>query len=245
MNKYAFLTLLALASFGLFACSQEEKQPALFLNVGTTADFAPFSYIEDGEFKGFDIDIAQAVANKLDLEIALHDLPFDALIPDLTLGNIHFVAAGMTATEERAQKVFCTPPYLDNDPFIAVSSLPLEPITSVEVLKNYHVGVAENYTADLLLSETFGDALTRLPTTFDGVIALKSQRLDIFVTASNTLAPFKKEGFYTQEIPETSENCSLFVSKKFPQLFEEITQALAELKEEGTLDKLKEKWGLQ
>src|SRR6185369_11452130 len=82
------------------------------LIVGTNAEFPPYCYIENNIIVGFDIDIAKEVAQRLGKSIQFKDMPFDALIPDIILGNVDFVAAGMSYTEERAKRVSFTRPYL-------------------------------------------------------------------------------------------------------------------------------------
>ena len=93
------------------------------LKVGTSPDFPPFEYVdEQGNIVGIDIELIQALAKKIgydDVEIVSID--FDGLIPALENGQIDVIAAGMTITEERAQKVDFTIPYWDADQAILIS----------------------------------------------------------------------------------------------------------------------------
>src|SRR5437868_1703335 len=98
------------------------------LIVGTNADFPPFSFIKDGTIVGFDIDIAHEVAHRLNKKLTLIDLPFIALIPELQMGAIHIIAAGMTATEERAKQVYFTRPYIQGVPLLVISLTSNPPI---------------------------------------------------------------------------------------------------------------------
>ena len=62
--------------------------------VGTNSEFPPFSFREGDDIIGFDIDVIQEVLKRLNKEIIYKDMPFDALIPEIQVGNIHIIAAG-------------------------------------------------------------------------------------------------------------------------------------------------------
>ena len=83
--------------------------------VGTNTECAPFSFKEDDTIVGFDIDVITEVIKRLNKKIVLKDMPFDALIPEIQIGNIHVIAAGMTPTPERAQRTLFTQPHASNE----------------------------------------------------------------------------------------------------------------------------------
>ena len=72
------------------------------LVVGTCADYPPYEWhlVQDGEDKiiGFDIDIAQAIADELGVELEVQDMDFDGLIPALSTGKIDMIISGMNPT---------------------------------------------------------------------------------------------------------------------------------------------------
>ena len=215
--------------------------------VGTNTEFAPFSYIENGEIVGFDIDIAKEVSRRLGKEIKFKDMPFDALIPELALGQVDFVAAGMSITEERAKRVLFTEPYMNNDPLV-IFSMTSAPI-SEENLKGKTLVVVEGFVADLYMSEKSGFNLIRLPTQPDAFLAVKCGRADAFVTASTTVDQFtetqKDAQFQTYEIPGTSETCALVVPKSKPEVLVQLQTTLNAMREDGTLNQIKMKWKIQ
>ena len=81
------------------------------IKMGTNAAFKPFEYVEGTEVVGFDISMAQQIAQDMGAKLQVEDLAFDSLISALDAGAIDFVAAGMTATEERRQSVDFSDPY--------------------------------------------------------------------------------------------------------------------------------------
>mgnify|MGYP000570968579 CR=1 FL=1 len=105
----AALTLLA-------GCGGSTEQSAgakgdKTLIVGTEPTFPPFEFTENDKDVGFDIDLAQAICDKLGYKMEVKNLGFDALIPALKSGQIDIIAAGMDATEERKKQINFTDVY--------------------------------------------------------------------------------------------------------------------------------------
>lgn len=231
----------------------QESTPPTIQNkmiVGTNAEFAPFSFIEDGQIVGFDIDVAKDVCKRLGKEIELKDMPFDGLIPELTLGHVHFVAAGMSSTLERAKRVLFTKPYLTQDSLciLTIASESAQQKITASDLVGKIVVVNEGFTADLYMSKQEGVTLLRLPTTGEAFLALKSKRADAFITAKSTLIPFFKvhddKQFQCSVIENTADDCALAISKQYPKLQIEIQNALDAMIQDGSMQKLKAKWKL-
>lgn len=216
------------------------------LLIGTNAEFPPFTYIDKGEIVGFDIDVAKEVCKRLQKKAVFKDEPFEALIPDLILGQVDFVAAGMSYTEERAKRVLFTKNYLSGDPLVILTTkkTPL----SIEGLSGKKVAVNEGYTSDFLLSPRKDITLTRLITSADGFIAVQSGRVDAFVTAQSTVDAFfaKQDSslFHITPIEGTGETCALVLPLKKQALCEEIQKALDAMEADGTLSLLRSKWKL-
>lgn len=236
---YAFF-LACLVSTNLYAASD------CFI-VGTNSEFPPFSYIENGEIVGFDIDIAKEVSHRLGKQIIFKDMPFDALIPELALAQVDFVAAGICITEERAKRVLFTESYINEDPLVIFSSA--SAAVTMEDLKGKNVVVVEGFTADLYMSDKSGFTLIRLPTQADGFMAVKCGRADAFVTASSTVNQFvqtqNEKQFHAMEIPDTSETCALVLPKSKPELHAQLQITLNAMRDDGTLDQIKSKWKVQ
>ena len=102
-------TLLVMA-----ACGQSNKDGATgektsnkkVLTMATSADFAPFESREpSGKIIGFDIDLANAIADELGYKLEIKDMKFDGLIGALQAKRIDMVISGMSATEKRKKNV--------------------------------------------------------------------------------------------------------------------------------------------
>lgn len=88
-----------------------------FIIVGTEGAFPPFNNIDpSGEIVGLDIDLARLIGEKLDREIRIVPMAFDALIPSLKTGKIDIILAGMSSTPERAKEVAFSRPYYTTPP---------------------------------------------------------------------------------------------------------------------------------
>lgn len=81
------------------------------VKMGTNAAFPPFEYVEGSEVVGFDITMSQWIAKDMGGTLQVEDMAFDSLLSALQSGVVDFVAAGMTATEERRQNVDFSDPY--------------------------------------------------------------------------------------------------------------------------------------
>lgn len=246
MNKYAYITIF----IGIFLISiisfHQIKKDQNTIIVGTNAEYYPFTFSEDGKIQGFDIDIAKEVCKRLNKKIIVKDMPFETLIPELTLGHVDIAAAGLTYTEEKAKRVFFTKPYLTDDSLVILTynntKLTLKDLDKKKVIVN------EGYTADLFVSKIQNLDIIRLNSPVDGFLALKSSHADAFVTAKSTLKSFLKkqnsENFYYTEIENSADNYALVISKKKPELLKKIDQILDEMTKDGTIDSIKTKWQL-
>jgi ABC-type amino acid transport substrate-binding protein len=223
--------------------------------VGTNSEFPPFSLKENDAMTGFDIDIIREVLKRLNKQIIFKDMPFDALLPEIQLGNIHVIAAGITPTPERAQRALFTRPHLAaGNPLVIVSLLRQgfegQALTTLDDLTGKTVVVNEGYVADSYMSEQPGVHLIRLSSNAisDSMLALESGRADALVTALHTVQPYfqkhDQSKFVITPIPQTEESSAFAVSKHYPELRDYIQITLDRMQEDGTLNTLKRKWNL-
>lgn len=218
------------------------------LIVGTNAEYEPFSFIENSVVIGFDIDVITEVSKRLGKKIELKDMPFDALLPKTLFGEIQVIAAGLTATPDKAKRVFFTKPYLTGDQLIVISLAQNPPITNLKDLDQKDVVVNEGYTADLHMSTIPGPIIKRLATPTEGFLALTSGNAYAFVAAQSSVRPyFEKYGtekFNIFLLDGIQDNYSFAVSKHYPELLEAVQNALDAMEQDGTLAQIKKKWNL-
>lgn len=90
------------------------------LIMATNATFEPYEFIQDGNVVGIDVDIAQAICDKLGMDLQVDNIEFDAIIPAVQSGRADIGIAGMTVTEERQQSVDFTDSYATSTQVIIV-----------------------------------------------------------------------------------------------------------------------------
>lgn len=113
------------------------------LIVGTEAGFPPYEMYNTttAEYYGFDIDIAQLIADELGVDLEIQDMAFDTLIAACKAGTVDMLAAALFLTSDRAKELaFSVPYFISNEVMVVNGSNPLE-IDSLTDLAGYHVGV--------------------------------------------------------------------------------------------------------
>lgn len=218
------------------------------LHVGTCADFPPFAFIdEQGIIRGFDIDLARAIAQRMEKELIVHDMPFFTLIPELNFGTLDFIIGGISKTEERARRVLFSDPYIEHVELIVITRKG-DIIQSIDDLNGKKVIVNDGYTADLYMSDKEDVILERIPSVAESFIALKQGNAYAFVTAENTVGPFfakyGTDDFNIYRIPLTDESYAIMVAQSRPELLAGLNESIQALKMDGTLRTLKQKWNL-
>ncbi|CAF1594300.1 unnamed protein product [Didymodactylos carnosus] len=177
------------------------------------------------------------------------------LIPQIQIGQIDAIAAGMTPSPEREKNVRFTKSYLQENPLVIVTRKDQQPaIQTTQDLKGKSVIVNTGYVSDSYLSKIPEIQLIRLPKVSDAMIALEHKKADAFVTANLTLEPYNLQigsnlannKFNVATIEGTSETSALGISKKLSdELFAKIQSTLDEMENDGTLKALKSKWKMK
>ncbi len=90
------------------------------LTVATNAEFPPYEYYEESKITGMDMDIMQAVCDKLGMELQIEDMAFDSIISAVSTGKVDIGAAGFTVTEERKKNVNFSDTYTTSKQVIIV-----------------------------------------------------------------------------------------------------------------------------
>lgn len=252
-NKRLIITIgiLVLATAIFYYKAKRDHVPMSqdILLVGTNAEFPPFTFINDeNKIVGFDIDIATEVAKNLGKKMEIIDRSFDMLIPEAQNGSIHIIAAGMTATQERAQQIIFTKPYLKGEPLVVVT-LNKNPIRSIQDLNGKEVVVNEGYTADSYASALPEVMVKRLPAPAESVMDLMGEKSFAYISAYNAVKPyiekFGTDKFNIFTVPNTSENTAMGISKMYPELLQQIQPILDQMELDGTIETLKKKWKIQ
>lgn len=222
------------------------------LIVASDLDFPPLDSFEDGEAKGFDVELSQAIADKLGLECEyLPPMNFDAIIPLIQQGGKADIGnSAFSITDERKKEIDFTDAYLDSNLGIAVkkdSGIEGDEAAIIEALSKNGIVVA-------VQAGTTGQdwAEENLPKknikSFDSVTSciagVAAGNYDAFCADLPVIGYQCKQ--FTEcevalEIP-TGEQYGIVVSKDNPGLTAAINDALAQMEKDGTMAELKNKW---
>ena len=240
MKKVLALILAVLMLVTCFAgCGKTEK-----LVMGTNATFPPYEFVDDnGKIVGIDAEIAAAVAEKLGMELEIKDMEFDSLLTAVQGGTIDIALAGMTVTDERKLTVNFSDTYATG---IQVIIVPNESaIKTVDDLKDKVIGVQAGTTGDIYCTDEFGqDKVKQFQNGALAVAALKNGQVDCVVIDNEPAKAFVKanEGLKILETEYAVEDYAAAISKENTELLENFNKALKELKEDGTLKKIIDKY---
>ena len=213
------------------------------LTMGTNATFPPYEYKDGDDIVGIDAEIAQAMADKLGLKLEIVDMDFDSLIASIQSGKIDMSLAGMTVTEERKQNVDFTDSYATGVQVIIVKDD--SDIASVDDLQDKLIGVQQGTTGHLYCADDFGeDHVNALPNGATAVQALLQGKVDCVVIDQEPAKAFVEanEGLKILDTAYTTEDYAAAVSKDNPALTAALNKALQELKDDGTIQGILDKY---
>ncbi len=246
MKKWTRLLTALMAALlicGMFAACGKGSEVAEIKKSGklvvlTSSDFPPFEYQgEEGGTIGVDMEICQAIADELGVELEVVDMDFADIPAAVAAGKGHIAAAGMTVTEERRQIMDFTESYLPAAQYLLVPAG--SGIKTAADLEGKVVGVQVGTTGDHFATQQ-GNAksIERYATLTEASAALMSGKLEAVVVdelPARTIAARNADKLEVAGEKLTEEQYALGVAKD-SDLLKKANQVIAELKEEGKID---------
>lgn len=220
-------------------------QPGKLL-VGVDATYPPFEYIENNEYKGFDIDLMKEIGKRLGLEVEFVNQAWEGIIPALKSHKFDCICSAMTITEERAKQIDFSDPYFEAGQVIVVRKD--STISGAPDLQGKKVGVQLGTTGEYAardLNKNYSFEIKTYDTTPDAFLDLKNGNIDAVICDNTVAEPLVKNNPETYKIVGeklTIEYYGIAVAKDNPGLLKAINQALKEVKEDGTYDKIYNTW---
>ncbi|MCR5273981.1 MAG: transporter substrate-binding domain-containing protein [Clostridiales bacterium] len=226
------------------ACS---KKKAGQLVMATNAYFEPYEYHQDGKIVGIDVEIAEAIAKKLGMELKIEDVEFDSIIAGVQSKKYDIGMAGMTVRPDRQESVNFTDTYATGIQAVIVRAD--SEIKDLDTLLggDYKVGVQQGTTGDIYMTEdpAVGDSrVVRFTKGNDAVLALSSGKVDAVVIDNEPAKHFVEATSGLTILPTfyAEEEYAICVNKENTELLDKINKALKELKEDGTVAAIIEKY---
>ena len=240
MKKLVSMLLVLACTLSMVACGSSEDNTLI---MATNAEFPPYEYYEGEEIVGIDAEFAAAIAEKLGMELKIGDMAFDSIIPAVQSGKADFGAAGMTVTPDREKEVDFSDTYYTGRQVIIVAEGNTE-ITGPDDLEGKKIGVQQGTTGDIYATDDYGDEnIERYNKGFEAVQALQQGKIDVVIIDDQPAQTFvdENEGLMILETEYVEEEYALCF-KKDSELVEKVNEAIAELKKDGTFDKIIDKY---
>ena len=233
------------------AVSTAEAAPAALttvnagkLTMSTNAAFPPYEMTTDsGEFEGIDIDVAAAIAEKLGLELQVDDMDFDAALLAAQNGKSDIVMAGVTVTDERQKVMDFSDTYAEGIQSIIVPED--SDIASADDLTGKAIGTQRGTTGYIYCTDDFGeDNVIAYDDGLTAVQALNNGQVDAVVIDNAPAQEFVEAnpGLKILDTAYAQEDYAIGVAKGNTQLLDAINGALEELKADGTLQAIVDKY---
>lgn len=258
IKKVVASVLLGIMTMGFVGCgasnkSEKESKDLLAtiqekgkVVVGMSADYAPyeFHYIdENGQdvIGGFDVDIANEIANSLGVELVIQEMDFDALVAALPAGKIDLVVSGMNPTEERAKVVDFSEIYYNSQHGILVRSEDVDKYKTFADLEGAKVGAQLGSTQEQIArSEVPNADLQLLNNVNNLILELKAGKVDAVImekpVAEMAVKSNPELAVGTPIYEDKTGGNAVGMAKNNPELLAKINEVIKELNETGKMD---------
>lgn len=243
-----FLSVVALCVMSSWSFAQDP------VRIGTEGAYPPFNYIDqEGNLKGFDIDIAKALCDAADLKCTFVTQDWDGMIPGLLAKKYDAIIASMSITEERQKKVDFTDKYYQT-PARFVKHKDDDIQISKQGLEGKTVGVQRATVSANFIRDNFGDVvdIKAYATQEEANMDMVSGRVDLLFADAVVLL----EGFLDTEDGQDyefvgpgytdeewfGEGIGIAVRKDDDALRKKLSKAIHTIRENGTYQKINDKY---
>ena len=259
MKKYAKLTSLILCAvlcvICLSACGGSQSassapaaapaEAAKVLKVATNVAFPPYEFYDNEKAVGIDVEIIQAICDKLGYTMDLSDMEFGSIITAVAAGKVDVGFGAITITEERAKSVHFTTSYATGIQAIIVTED--SPITGVDDLyaDGIKIGVQQDTTGDIYATGDFGeDHIARFNKGADAVQALLTGKCNAVIIDNSPAETFVAQNAGLKILPTVyaEEAYGFELSYDNEALYNEVNGALEALIADGTVQAIVDKY---
>lgn len=251
MKRISFLLII----FALISCTSKKQtgsdeaavstQGKVYV-VGMDANYPPFGWVDASQtVVGFDADVFSAIADKVNIKYKMMNTPWEGIFTQLANGDKDILISAMTITEERKQTMDFSEPYFEAKQLIAVPTK--SEIQKLADLKSgkYKIGTQTGTTGNDVIEKMLGKDFKNLRRFESTPLALKELEnggVDCVVADNGVVVHYVKNnpmGF--RIITDDSfpkENYGMAVKKGNTQLLEKLNEGLAQIKKDGTYNKI-------
>lgn len=256
---------LMLSAFVLTSCKEEKtsdnNNSKKVLTVYTNAEFPPFEYLADNKPVGVDMQIAQAIADELGMELQIQNVKFDTILTSISSGKGDLGIAGITVTPERAESVDFSNNYATSTQYILYKDG--ASITTIEDLAGLKIGVQLGTTGDFIISDEIsgvdneetgehtkgvlegtGATVTQYNSAADAAVNMNTGKVDVVVIdrLPAEIVAGQYDNFKTIELvyadgSKTDESYAVAVKKGNKELLDTVNKVIDRLIDDGSIDR--------
>ncbi|MDQ3619250.1 MAG: transporter substrate-binding domain-containing protein [Actinomycetota bacterium] len=218
------------------------------LTVGSCLDYRPFEFVKDGEEQGFDVEVVEAIAEKLNLEVQWKKANFDTIFTAQAANKFDMVAAASTILPEREEIVDFSDPYFNSRQALTINTDESGDVASADDLgEGDIVAVQKGTTGKTWAEDNLGPNGVEIKTfdaAPDAFTDLEAGNVQAVVNdeGSSIAEVEQRSGLEIVEAIDTDEKYGFAFSKDNPELTEAVNGALQEIIEEGQYADIFSKW---
>lgn len=239
----AAMLLLTVVGCGGGAATEDDGKAELVM--ATNANFPPYEFMEGDQYKGIDIEMAQKLAEKLDMKLVIENVEFGTIVGGVETKKFDIGVAGMTVTDERKEQVNFSDSYATGVQVVIVKEggkvATLDDLAGADIM----IGVQQDTTGDIYASDDVenggygADHVTSFKNGADAVSALINGQVDAVIIDSEPAKSFvaanEGKGLSILDAEWAVEDYAIAINKEDTELLTKINAALAEMKADGTL----------
>ena len=248
---------VVMSAFALTSCKKEED----VLTVYTNAEFPPFEYLADNKPVGVDMQIAQAIADELGMQLEIKNVKFDTILTSISSGKGDLGIAGITVTDERKESVNFSVNYATSTQYIVMKND--AKIEKIEDLAGLKIGVQLGTTGDFIISDEIagtedeetgehikgvlegtGATVTQYNSAADAAVNMNSGKVDVVVIdklpaeiVAGQYDNFKAIELVYTDGSKTDESYAVAIAKGNDELLKKVNKVIERLIADGSIDK--------
>ncbi|MBM7599397.1 cystine transport system substrate-binding protein [Virgibacillus halotolerans] len=246
------LLLIAVSACGDNKASGSDKGNSLTkikesgeLRVGFEGTYPPFNFIDDNdEYTGFDVDIANELAERIGVETKFVATKWDSLIGGIKANKFDVIIGQMTVTEERKKSVDFTEPYVVTGS-VLITREDRDDIAVLDDIKDKKVGVGGGTTFEEVANSVDGADVILYKAVTDYIQDLTNDRLDVIINDQLLMSyNIKEEGLPIKIVSDilNKDEIGMAVKKDSDDLVEKLNKELTSMKEDGTYEEIYKRW---
>ena len=239
ISKIICGVLAAAMAVSFAGCGNTEKKT---LVMATNAEFPPYEYREGDSIVGIDVEIAQAVADDMGLELVIEDMAFESVIAAVQSGKADIGIAGLTVDEDRLVNVNFSESYTTAAQVVIIKDS--SPVASPDDLVGKKIGVQIGTTGAQYAGEIENATVEQYNKGFEAVQALLEEKVDAVIIDREPAKVFvsQNEGLKILDEEFTVEDYAIAIAKNNTELLDNVNSSLASLKSSGKLQEIIDKY---